>query len=446
MQRDIVLFPGCMIQYRLSFIEVTIRKVLAYFGILFSESSQFSCCPEPNGVKNINSLIYHLTASRNLAIAENLNRDILTPCNGCFETLKGVRSEIKCNNHFRDELNSYLQKIGLHVDGTSNVYHMIEFFDKLGRSTIQEAVIYPLNSLRVAVHYGCHFIRPSNKVQMDNPLEPRIFDKLIEDLGAKSIDYNNKTDCCGGSLKRADRYELGLEMINQKLKSMKELNIDLIVVCCPECFIQFDHSQQELKKLNYNYSIPVLYYSELLCIALGINIRDLIKKYHRTPIDSIFAKIDSIHEKNELIKQSFNLDFLTKCYSCSACDNDCPVAKISPFKPSLIIEKLLRGEIEVAIKDPSIWMCLDCYLCYEYCPMRVGLVEIFTILRNLASNQGYKSKGFDNEFTSFQKNGLIVMLSKSARSRVGLYSKEPELEDLKYLISIVENQDGEIKS
>ncbi len=439
-KQEYALFPGCMISYRLPFIEVSVKRILNVFGINFTENPRFSCCPEPNGIKNFNQLTYSITAARNLALAENENRNILTPCNGCFETLKGIRSEIKVDSRYRERINSYLNEIDLEVEGKSDVFHFVEFIHKLGKDNIKEKIQYPLNSLRVAVHYGCHFLRPSNKIQMDDPMEPHIFDSLIEDLGAMSIDYVNKMDCCGGSFARADNPDSGLEMVHNKLESMKEAQIDAIVVGCPQCFIQFDHLQQELKKIDYVYDIPVLYYSELLCIALGINIRDIITKYHRTPVESIFKKVDKIHERTEKIKEHFDLKFLNECYSCGACNNDCPPAKLTKFNPNEIIGRILEGEIDEVIKDPIIWSCLDCYVCYELCPMKTGLVDVFTILRNLASKYGYTSKGFEKQYNSFQKTGTVAIFSKSARTRVGLESTKPELDDLKILLEKVKEE------
>ena len=434
------LFPGCMISYRLPFIEVSVKKILDIFGINYSENPRFSCCPEPNGIKNFNQLTYSITAARNLALAEIRNQDILTPCNGCFETLKGIRSEIKVDSHYREKINSYLKEVDLNVEGSSDVFHFVEFIHKLGKDNIKEKIQYPLNSLRVAVHYGCHFLRPSNKIQMDDPMEPHIFDSLIEDLGAISVDYVNKMDCCGGSFARADNPDLGLEMVQNKLESMKEAFIDVLVVGCPQCFIQFDHLQQELKRKDYSYDIPVLYYSELLCIALGIDIKDIIKKYHRTPVESIFKIIDKIHEIREKIKEHFDLKFLIECYLCGACNNDCPLAKITDFNPNDIISSILEGKINEVIQDPIIWSCLDCYVCYELCPMKTGLVDVFTTLRNLASKKGYVSKGFETEYSSFQKMGTVAMFSKSARTRVGLESTKPELDDLKILLKKVKEE------
>lgn len=434
------MFPGCVIPYRLPFIEVSIRKVLDYLGIEFKENSSFSCCPDPNGIKNSNKLLFSITAARNLAIAEKESQAILTPCNGCFTSLKKVKGEIEEDHHFLRKLNQYLDKIDLKVQGSSQVFHMVEFFSKFKRDIIRENLKYPLTGLKVALHYGCHFLRPSNKIQLDDPLEPTIFDNLIEDLGAESVDYDLKMECCGGSLERAGKPDLSLEIIHAKLESIQEKEADCIVVCCPQCYIQFDHLQLELKKRDYKFKIPVLYYSELLCLALGINIQETMRKHHRTKIEPLFEKIRIIQEKNEKIREHFDLNFLLKCYSCGACDNDCIIAKMTDFSPNKIIGNLLKGYIDEVIEDPSIWMCLDCYLCYELCPMRVGLIEIFTILRNLATEKGFTTKGYETEYNSFYQKGIIGMLSKTARKRVGLDFIKPDVGDLKELFNIIERE------
>ncbi|MFX1375222.1 MAG: heterodisulfide reductase-related iron-sulfur binding cluster [Promethearchaeota archaeon] len=338
------------------------------------------------------------------------------------------------------KINNYLDKIDLEVHGTNQIFHMVEFFFKFKRESIRDNIKYPLTGLKVALHYGCHFLRPSNKIQLDDPLEPTIFDNLIEDLGAQSVDYDLKMECCGGSLVRAGKPELSLEIINAKLASMKEKEVDCIVVCCPQCFIQFDHLQRELKKLDYNFDIPVLYYSELLCLAMGIDIQDMMIKHHRTKVDSLFEKIKVIQEKNEEIRKYFDLNFLLKCYSCGACDDDCIIAKMTDFSPNKIIGNLLKGNIDDVISDPSIWMCLDCYLCYELCPMRVGYIEIFTILRNLAAERGCITKGYETEFNSFCQKGTIGILSKTARKRVGLEFTKPDVGDLKELFNLIERE------
>ena len=415
-------------------------------GIPFTENPKFSCCPEPNGIRNTNKLLYSITAARNLALAEIENKDIFTPCNGCYTTFKKVKGEIESDHHFKKKVNKYLEKIDIKVQGNLKIYHMVEYFSKFNRDTIKDNVKIPLTGLKIAVHYGCHLIRPSNKVQLDDPIEPTFFDDLIKDLGAQSVEYSLKMDCCGGSLDRAGKSDLALEIMNAKLSSMKEKKVDCIITSCPQCFIQFDHLQNELKKLDYNYDIPVLYYSELLCIALGIDIRDIIKKNHRTQIDSLFEKIEIIQEKNKEIQEHFDLNFLLKCYSCGACEDDCILAKMTEFSPNEIIGKILSGRLDEVLSDPSIWMCLDCYLCYELCPMRVGLIDIFTILRNLAAEKGFITKGYEGEFNAFYQKGIVGMVSKSARKRVGLEPIQQDVGDLKELFNILERENAKYDS
>ncbi|TFF98194.1 MAG: hypothetical protein EU541_07140 [Promethearchaeota archaeon] len=431
-----------MISYRLPFIEVSVKNILEFLDIEYIESNKFSCCPEPNGIKNSNEFIYNITAARNLSIAEQISLDILTPCNGCFETLKGIRSVIKSNHHLRDKINHYLEKIEYHCEGKSDIFHLVEFFHKYHREKIKQQIKYPLSGLKIAVHYGCHFLRPSNKIQMDDPMKPHIFDELIEDLGAKSIDYIQKMECCGGSLERAGNPDTALEMVHSKLENIKDVGADAIVVGCPQCFIQFDHLQRELKKLDYEFDIPVFYYSELLCIALGIDIKEFITKYHRTPVESIFRKIDMIYQRNREIEKYFDLEFLKECYFCGACNSDCPVAKYMPqtFNPKEIIGKILKGQLNKIVRDPSIWLCLDCYVCYELCPMRIGLVDVFTTLRNLAKELDITVKGFEKEFDAFKRMGTVAKFSRSARKRVGLNAKKPKIQDLKRLIIKIDGE------
>jgi heterodisulfide reductase subunit B len=445
-QNQVALFPGCVISYRLPFIEVSVRRSLDFLEISYNNDSRFSCCPDPNGIKNSNKLLYYLTAARNLALAESKNQAIVTPCNGCYTTLKKTRCEIEEDHHFRRKLNNYLNKIDLEVQGTSQVYHIVEFFFKFNREAIKNNLKFPLTGLRVALHYGCHFLRPSNKLQLDDPLKPTLFDDLIRDLGAEGIEYDLKMECCGGSLERAGKPSLALEMIKAKLSSINKVNVDCIVVCCPQCYIQFDHQQRELKKKGFQFDIPVLYYSELLCIALGIDVQEIIRKYHRTNVNSLFEKISTIQEKNFQIQQNFNLSFLIKCHACRACEDDCLLSKMTEFSPNKIISMILQGKINEAISDPSIWMCLDCYLCYELCPLGVGYIEIFTILRNLATKQGHVTKGYESEFNSFRQKGIIGVISKSARKRVNLEDFEPNVSDLKELFNLIESKSTEINS
>lgn len=430
------LFLGCMIQYRLPLLEKGIRSVLAKLNIPFEDVPQYSCCPEPNGIKNSNYYAHALTASRNLALSEKHNHDILAACNGCFETLKAVRSEVCIDPDLKIKVNADLAKIDLNFTGKIDVFHIVEYFArKVGLGTIRDQVVNPLQDLRVAVHYGCHFLRPSHRIQTDNPLDPHVFDELIEALGAKSVPYDDKMLCCGGSLDRAGNSVAGLDIAKNKLEKMKQAGVDCIVTCCPQCFLQFDTGQDSLKKIDLEFNIPVFYLTELLGIALGIPPESLGIEEHRIPVDSVFRKLNLQKLAMQQIQKDFDQEFLKKCYECAACEHDCPPARFSNFSPKEFIGKLIEGHLEEVIADDKIWSCLDCYLCYEICPHKVGLVEVFTKLRNLARKAGHIPQGFKNEFENFEKTGLVAKYAIARRKKLGLPVFKPELDDLVKILS-----------
>ncbi len=430
------LFLGCMIQYRLPLIEKGIRSVLMKLNVSFEDIPQYSCCPEPNGIKNSNYYAHALTASRNLALSEKHNHNILAACNGCFETLKAVRSEASIDPELQKRINSDLTKIGLNFTGKIDVFHIVEFLArKIGLGTIRDMVTLPLQDLRVAVHYGCHFLRPSHRIQTDNPLDPHVFDELVESLGAQSVLYDDKMLCCGGSLDRAGNSTAGLDIVKGKLEKMRAAGVDCIVTCCPQCFLQFDVGQESLKKVDVEFNIPVFYVTELLGIALGLSTEELGLEEHRIPVDPVFQKLEARNKALQQIRSEFDEDFLKKCYECAACEHDCPPARFSNFSPREFVGKLLSGKLEEAISDERIWSCLDCYLCYELCPAKVGLVDVFTKLRNLARKGGHIPQGFKNEFESFEKTGLVAKYAIARRKKLGLPIFKPELDDLVKILS-----------
>ena len=435
------IFWGCMIKNRFPFIENAIRKVLTELKVDFREQNAFSCCPEPNGIKNYNHYLYNLTASRNLALTEKNKRNIITPCNGCFETLKSTCSEISIDPELKKKINNDLSKIDLSLKCNIDVFHFIEFLSKkIGNGTVKDMVKYPLLGLKVAVHYGCHFLRPSNKIQTDNPINPHIFDELVDALGARSIAYDDKMLCCGGSFDRAEKKELGFQIMKHKLERVKAAGADAVVVCCPECFQKFDLNQRELKKIDCEFEIPVFYYPELMAIALGID-PDNLKLNHVTNVSSIYEKIEEKRRSNLEIQKNFNLEFLKECYKCSACSDDCPPARFSEFNPKSFVKRILDGEIINCIEDPDIWGCLDCYLCYELCPSKLGLVDIFTILRNVAAERGIVTPGFKTEYNTFLKSGIVGKFSISQRKKLKLPLEQPQVADLVQLLSEIDEEE-----
>ncbi len=277
------------------YIEAADRRVLDAFGIELVEMKGTSCCPEPYAVLGLGRDAWLGLAGRNLSIAEEMKYDILTPCPGCYHTLKAANASLRSDPTQRQRANKLLSKIGHEFKGEIGVEHTVNVLhSKIGLEKIAGAVKHPLTGLRVATHYGCHLLKPSRVTGVDDPERPMLLDQLVEVTGAESVPYVRKTLCCGGPISSVDEnasYALGRE----KLLKIKQAGADCLVVACPACMIQYDTNQHSIEKtFNETYQIPVFYHTELLCLAMGVTF-DEIGFRHQVKVDRVLEKVNIPH-------------------------------------------------------------------------------------------------------------------------------------------------------
>jgi heterodisulfide reductase subunit B len=274
--------------------ESTTRKLLNHFNINVEELTDVGCCPEPS-LKSLDEETWTTLAARNLALAEEKEKDILTLCNGCFETLKTVNESLKKDSKLVEKVNERLELINRVYQGTIDVKHLVEVITKdIGIGKIKNSVKKPLKGLKVAAHYGCHLLRPGELLNVDDPHRPDILDRLIEATGASSVPYYKKNLCCGAEVSGFDA-ETSKGLVKYKLDKVRKSKADCMVVVCPFCLLQYDVTQRLVKDENdENYNIPVLYYPELLLMAMGTDPQELHLDMHRTKTDSLVEKIGGI--------------------------------------------------------------------------------------------------------------------------------------------------------
>jgi heterodisulfide reductase subunit B len=255
-----------------------------------------SCCPAPGVFKSFDKATWLALASRNIVLSERMGRDILTVCNGCYGSLADANLELKKDPEMRARTNELLKEIGMEFKGTIEVRHIIEFlYKEIGPEKLKDYVVTPLD-LKVALHYGCHLIKPSKDRKLGETECPVFFDELVEATGAKSVDYTDKMMCCGaGGGVRSGHIAESLEMLEHKLAFIQQAGVDCIVNACPFCHLQFDRGQIAVdEKFGTNYAIPVLHYSQLLGLALGFSPDELGIEQNAVQNIEFLAKIYEI--------------------------------------------------------------------------------------------------------------------------------------------------------
>ena len=172
-----------------------------------------------------------------------------------------------------------MAKIDRKFEGNAQLKHAGQLlYENL--ALIKEKVVKPLTGLKIAVHYGCHFLRPSEILEWDDPFEAVTVDEIIETLGAEAIQYSSKMECCGYPLLKTDK-DLSYKLLHQKLAGMKEAGANCIAVVCPSCYMHLDYQQKAVNKLyGTDFKFPVLYLTELIALAFGKNEKELGLKFH----------------------------------------------------------------------------------------------------------------------------------------------------------------------
>ena len=176
--------------------------------------------------------------------------------------------------------------------GKSNILSIIDIlYDIVGIEKIKTLVKKPLKDLKIATHYGCHLIRPSEIGRPDDSENPQKMEKILEAIGGKPVYYPEKLDCCGGLL-NANKPESALTKTGQKLQRVQEQGYDLFVDVCPWCHRQYDSKQIKAgETVAAKLDVPVFYLTQLLGIAFGITKEKLGLELNQSSVEKILKEV-----------------------------------------------------------------------------------------------------------------------------------------------------------
>lgn len=251
----------------------SIKAVARILDLELKELDDWSCCGStPSG--SVDELGAFCLAARDLALAEKIGLDMVTPCSACYVIFNRTNEYIKKYPHLKSKVDQALDAGGLKYNNTQRVRHILDVFTTdVSYDAIKAKVKKPLEGLKVAPYYGCQVVRPS--FGFDHPENPQSLDKLIASLGGEPTPFPLKTRCCGGSLIITEE-DIALDLTRKLLESAASNGAECLVTPCPLCQTNLDAYQSRVnKKFKTNYKLPVLFFTQLMGLAFGLDSKTL---------------------------------------------------------------------------------------------------------------------------------------------------------------------------
>jgi heterodisulfide reductase subunit B len=292
-RKEYAMFWGCWVPARQPSVEAACRMVMERFGVSIEDMEGASCCPDPVVTERLQREMWLTMAARNMSIAECMGKDLVTVCNGCYETLFEARETLRTDEMLRGRVEKALSRIGRKPPSNIGLNHIVEVIGRdIGVEEIRRLSRDRLSRLNVAIHPGCHLYRAHSREATGE--KPKMFEEIVEATGAKEVEYGIKRFCCGYP-HRVVEEEFSLKMmLAKKLQRMWEAGADCVVVACPACNIQFEFGQLELKRrynIAFDSGLPVIHLIELVALGIGIGPDEFGLKTHRGPIEKILSKL-----------------------------------------------------------------------------------------------------------------------------------------------------------
>ncbi len=269
------LFLGCTIPARSRNYELSARKVADKLGIELVDVEDFICCGFP--VKSGDEHSSTILGAYNLALAQKQGLDLCTLCSSCTSALTEVAHHLSHHDEARDEVNRTLSKVGLAYEGGTKVRHFARvLYEEVGVEELKRHFQKDLGDLRFAMHYGCHYLKPSEIYDhFDEVEEPHTLDTLVASTGAGVLDYPGKKRCCGGPVLPVDD-KIAMSVAKAKLDDIAKAGADAMCLVCPFCSVMYDSNQKSIEsEYEASYNLPVLYLPQIIGLAMGYGRKEL---------------------------------------------------------------------------------------------------------------------------------------------------------------------------
>jgi heterodisulfide reductase subunit B2 len=264
-------YPGCALHGSSNDYEQSLRSCLSSLDVELQEVPEWICC----GATAAHALNHKLSLAlpaRNLALAERQQfEQVFAPCPLCSMQLMKAKQAV-ADDAVRQDL---CQIVEMDFQGRSEVLNLIQLFQNVGLDRLKAAVKHPLEDVVAACYYGCLLTRPPSVVHFDDFEQPQTMESVIAALGAKMVNWNFKTECCGAGLTMADE-DTVLDLSHKILQDAAEHGANCVVVACPMCHVNLDMKQAAVEeRYGKKLGLVIYYLSDLVGLALGLSAEQL---------------------------------------------------------------------------------------------------------------------------------------------------------------------------
>ncbi len=288
-------YPGCTLHGTAREYDASTKAVCKAAGVDLVEIDDWNCCGALEAIFD-KELSMGLSARNNFK-AQKTGLDLVIPCSICSHNLSRADTAMKNDEAFRTKLE---RALGEKYNGVK-IKHLLDVMvNDIGTDAISKKFTKSLKGIKAVAYYGCLLVRPSEVSKFDNPENPMSLDNLIKSTGADCLPFMQKTKCCGGNLLMS-KQDYAFLLTKKLFDEAKASGANCVVVACPMCHMLLDGQQTTIEKAhNTVIDMPVLYFTQLIGLAMGISEKELELDKNMVPTSKLIGSIGKGETKAEV--------------------------------------------------------------------------------------------------------------------------------------------------
>jgi heterodisulfide reductase subunit B len=276
-------YPGCSLKGTAREYNESVKALAPVFGIELEDIEDWNCCGA-SAAHAVNKDLSVALPARVLALAERQGfEEIVVPCAACFNRLVVAQYEMNQSAELKSKVEEDIQ---LTFDNKVKVLNVVQFIDKYIKDKLADKITKKFEH-QVACYYGCLLVRPHKIIGFDRVEDPTSMDELMQLIGATSIDWGFKTECCGASLSIA-RTDLVAKLSGNIVKDAADRGAEAIIVACPMCHSNLDMRRPQIDEyVGKDISTPVIYITQAIGLAVGVAPEKLGLQRHFVKVNTL---------------------------------------------------------------------------------------------------------------------------------------------------------------